>query len=420
MRIYKINEFEKIVSEDLNDLQKAIHQSLYDKILYPLLQRQDGFLGDSFLVERVDSSSVSIRAGRGFMYDASQVSPNPKYQAVQLNNDTTLTLGVNEWDSAPSAPNNRIDIIVVRSKEVVVESQSRFIKTAGTGPIVSQTVDKITEQLVEIDVVEGEPDLVPVAPATPAGWLKIAEVYVTGGTGINSSNDITDSRQVLLPGSEGGFHQETRYVDPLGQGTDSTLASAISNLPPEGGSIFIMSDVTVAAPVVLPANTVLKGRSTGSKITVTDSGSITLSDDCLVENLTIESTEAIEDILIPQGDRVAIREIIYEVPSTSVEKVDTRFQKIIPVSANHDLRHLDSGSIILVDTSGGELSLNLPEPKDGVFFHVKDAKGSFGSEKCTLVPYDTEEIEGLATSYKLESPFGSWTVLSDGTDWFLI
>lgn len=292
MKIYKINEFEKVVSEDINDLQKSIHESIYDKILYPFLQREDGVLGDSFTVTRDSTSQVTVKAGRAFMLDAAQVSPEPKFQAIELPDDTALTLGSGDWAAGPSAPNKRWDIIVIRMSSEVTDTANRYIKTAGVGPIVQEEIDKVIEQLCEIDVVEGTPHASsPVVPSTPTGWMKIAEVYVTGGTGIAVSGDVIDTRNVLVPAIQ-TLNSEDRYVSPSGVGTDTSLQSAISNLPVGGGSILILEDITIGAVHTLPANTVLRGKHRGIIVTLDSGSRIDVGANCDISLLKFVTTQA--------------------------------------------------------------------------------------------------------------------------------
>jgi hypothetical protein len=79
----------------------------------------------------------------------------------------------------------------------------------------------------------------------------------------------------------------------------------------------------------------------------------------------------------------------------------------------------DSGKIVLVDTSQAR-SITLPQPSLGLSLVFKDAKGLTEINPITLVRYTTEKIEGEASDYNLESNWGSWTLVSDGTDWFIL
>lgn len=61
----------------------------------------------------------------------------------------------------------------------------------------------------------------------------------------------------------------TRVVDPAGNGTDLTIATAITNLPAAGGTIFLKQGVyTIAATLVLPGskNVLIKGAGKGATV----------------------------------------------------------------------------------------------------------------------------------------------------------
>lgn len=72
-----------------------------------------------------------------------------------------------------------------------------------------------------------------------------------------------------------------------------------------------------------------------------------------------------------------------------------------------------------VDTSAGAVTLTLPTPTLGLEFRIKDSKGTFGTNACTLARAGTEKIEGLAASLILSADWGAYTIYSDGTDWFI-
>lgn len=78
--------------------------------------------------------------------------------------------------------------------------------------------------------------------------------------------------------------------------------------------------------------------------------------------------------------------------------------------------------LLFVDTSGGAVSLQLPNPATwvGRSFWVKDKTGSFGTNNCTLVRAAAEKIDGLAANRVLAANWGGYMVTSDGTDWYIM
>lgn len=89
---------------------------------------------------------------------------------------------------------------------------------------------------------------------------------------------------------------------------------------------------------------------------------------------------------------------------------------IVSVSTNVTLTNQ---AVHLVDTSAAR-SLTVPSPSTSSFFVVKDSTGSADSNNITIVRAGSEKIETVAASYVLNSALGSWTFVSNGTDWFII
>lgn len=78
-----------------------------------------------------------------------------------------------------------------------------------------------------------------------------------------------------------------------------------------------------------------------------------------------------------------------------------------------------SGTTYLCDTSGAAFNLTLPTPVSGAFVIIKDKTGSFGTNNLTVLRNGTEKIEGLAASKIFQTNWGSWSLFSDGTDWYI-
>ena len=81
---------------------------------------------------------------------------------------------------------------------------------------------------------------------------------------------------------------------------------------------------------------------------------------------------------------------------------------------------LSSDAVLAVDTSGGAVTLQFPNPTLGAAFVILDVTGSFSSNNCTLSPFSSEKIEGVAASKALQTAWGGWRVLTNKTDWFLL
>lgn len=83
---------------------------------------------------------------------------------------------------------------------------------------------------------------------------------------------------------------------------------------------------------------------------------------------------------------------------------------------------VDSGTtdyVIFCRTLSGAITVTLPVPTNGRRLIIKDIEGNAVNNNITLAQHSAEKIEGLATSKVLANSWGSWTLVSNGTDWFL-
>jgi hypothetical protein len=78
-----------------------------------------------------------------------------------------------------------------------------------------------------------------------------------------------------------------------------------------------------------------------------------------------------------------------------------------------------SGRTYLVDTTSAR-TLNLPTPANNAYLIVKDTTGNARTNNITIHRAGTEKINGATSDYTCNMASGTWTFVSDGTDWFLI
>ena len=78
-----------------------------------------------------------------------------------------------------------------------------------------------------------------------------------------------------------------------------------------------------------------------------------------------------------------------------------------------------SGKMYLVSSAAAR-AITMPAASAGAWFRVKDSTGDCNTNNFTLTRAGSESIEGIAANKVLQTNWGSWTVVSDGTDWFLI
>lgn len=74
---------------------------------------------------------------------------------------------------------------------------------------------------------------------------------------------------------------------------------------------------------------------------------------------------------------------------------------------------------VIFCNQSGAISITLPAPTLGRSILIKDISGTTETDNITLVRHASEKIEGLAASRILYTNFGSWTVIADGTNWWL-
>lgn len=194
MRIL-FNDGQEIVQDDFNQIAQASETELYDRIAFQLGLKQENFcFDDSFLVEYLSSTSVTVRAGVGFQTDNTQTSPEPKKRLLALASQATKTL------AAPDGANPRIDIVSIKATRVVTATENRNFKDV-TEVLSVQSMDVKSDWELDCVVTTGTPSGSPAIPSTPAGYIKIAELAIAAGTGLPSTGGITDKRSVFLQGS---------------------------------------------------------------------------------------------------------------------------------------------------------------------------------------------------------------------------
>lgn len=111
----------------------------------------------------------------------------------------------------------------------------------------------------------------------------------------------------------------------------------------------------------------------------------------------------------PQSSSTAIHQI------NGGLKVTTR-----TITGNLTIDTTTTDYIVFVTTGSGAISVTLPAPTVGRILILKDISGQANTNNITLVRNGSEQIEGIATSKLLTTNWGSWTITSDGTNWFFI
>jgi hypothetical protein len=279
----QFNVGQEIISQDLNSLQSRLERGIYDRLLYEMMGRKtNAFFKDSFRILYQSATSFVVKAGVGFQTIVTD-SKEPDRKPLVRDADVTLNI------DTPDSSNPRIDILVVRHGRFNTLTESRKFKDEFTNLISNQNFTIATDWQAEIQYLAGTPAGSPVAPVTPAGWIKVAELYVSTSTGIANQAAITDSR-VLLPimvaTNETGSSDYDAIVGLVGvdQGvTHATLKGALDNAQDGWKILVLRSEAPAAIPVVLNNNIeiVFKRGVTISKDT-TITGLQVDGDDCKI------------------------------------------------------------------------------------------------------------------------------------------
>ncbi len=149
--------------------------------------------------------------------------------------------------------------------------------------------------------------------APPTTMFVVAFVVVSSKDGSNVTElDLVDAR---TPFAFSGAAAVRRYPNVLlagdGSGDYTTLAAAIAALP-TGGVICVSANTTVPTNATLPNNTKLLGRKNVT-LTVSAGATVTLGDNCLVEDLTVDHTGATSgNALLISGNNAEVFDCIFK------------------------------------------------------------------------------------------------------------
>lgn len=89
------------------------------------------------------------------------------------------------------------------------------------------------------------------------------------------------------------------------------------------------------------------------------------------------------------------------------------------ITANLTIDTTTNDFLILLNNSGA-ITVTLPVPTNGRVLILKDIAGTAGTNNITLARNAAEKIEGIAASRTLQTNWGSWSIYSNGTDWFIL
>lgn len=252
------NTNEVLTSADLDRMGDSAQRSFLH--ILAMLWRDEfnaipltGFLGDACKVEFFASQlTVRVASGIGFYYDPAESSDfDSHYKPIWLTSPSVQVLATHN----ASLP--RIDIICLAPAVVLDVPRNVSVQNGTTNVDTTQLVMKRERRSCTVQVVTGTPatsgTMVP--PATPAGYVRIAEVYVPAASG---DATVIDVRPIVRAA-------DTIAVDPPAEHVQSYVVSSgdffVSQTTPPSMALSISGGVAVFSPA--GAKTVRRVRIPG-------------------------------------------------------------------------------------------------------------------------------------------------------------
>jgi hypothetical protein len=99
-----------------------------------------------------------------------------------------------------------------------------------------------------------------------------------------------------------------------------------------------------------------------------------------------------------------------------IDTLLTKARSIVAVSGNVTAT---AYATHLVDT-GAARAITMPAAAAGKWFVVKDKIGTAATYPITMTRAGSEKIDGASANRVLETNWGAWEFVSDGTDWFMV
>jgi len=173
-----------------------------------------------------------------------------------------------------------------------------------------------------------------------------------------------------------------------------------------------MSNKLIIANSATAADNLISGTFSGTL----NSRDVTLNSVCQVKATTQSTSTTTGSLIVSGGMGVASNVFIggtMSVAGGNIAKVTSKAFADTPYTA------LTTDSFILIDTSGGAFTLNLPTAVNNQnIYYIKDKTGNAGTNNITIDGNGTETIDGALTAV-ISTNYASVSIFSNGANWFI-
>ena len=203
-------------------------------------------------------------------------------------------------------------------------------------------------------------------------------------------------------------------ADFANQGTTSTVLHGNAAGNPSFGAVVLTTEVSGVLPIA--------NGGTNSGTALSNNRVMQSSGGAVVEAAAITAARAlISDANgIPTHSATTATELGYVsgVTSSIQTQLNSKQTAFPLVVVTGDVT-LTANAIHLVSSAAAR-NLTLPAHVAGQRIYIKDSTGSNGTNNFTLIRTGGGNIDGLAASRLLQTDWGSWHLVDDGVDWFLV
>jgi hypothetical protein len=380
----------------------------------------------AFMGTYANASSIEIGAGQtgsGISMHGQAEATNPNTVRFYTNSierlriTSTGIVGINT--ASPSATNGGVDIASGGQSLVVGADSSASTRTNSTLKI--SRIGSYHYTNAE------EPMAITFAESGSTDNL----LHIAGGTGgMNSATQIrfyTAANTTTLTGTE------RMRIDSSGRVGIATAGAANTTLDLNGTlAIRFSNNVQVGANVTITAPTTSYVRLTGGTLTSVGgiAGGVNGQKLTLINRTLSTISINNEDTVATAADRIVVGtgasfnlpnngsiEVIYDSTTSRWVVIGASSTSTLVTSVSADTVLTSLNDVVLVNASGGARTITLPSPVSGKRISVKKTDSS--ANAVIISRSSAETIDGNS-SVSLASQYDSYTIISDGTNWFII